>query len=71
MKDLLPYQLRVHTDVRMKSSRLHCAKIVTTTVGHSIVIVVTDLWRHLIHNLREHGIQCMLCYSRILSELVR
>ena len=32
--------------------------------------MVTNLCRHLTHDSREHGIQCMPCFSRIISEML-
>ena len=34
------------------SSGCHSAKVLSTTVGNSIVAMVTDLWHHLTYNLR-------------------
>ena len=50
--DLLPYQLRVHIDVGVTLLRCHSAKVLTTTIGYSIVAIVTDLWHHLTYSLR-------------------
>lgn len=40
--DLLPKQLIVHIDVKVTSSRQHSTKIISTTVGNSIVSMVID-----------------------------
>ena len=44
--------------------------MLSTTVGNSVVAMVPDLCRHLTYISREHGIQCMPCSTRILSEIL-
>ena len=44
--DLLPKQLRVYIDITVTSSRRHYAKLLSTTVGGSVVAFVIDLWHH-------------------------
>ena len=50
----------------------HSAKVLSKTVDtcNSIVAMVRDLRRHLTYNSREHGIQCMPCFSKIISEML-
>ena len=45
------------------------AKILSTTIGYSIVAMVTDQCPLLSMIREEHGIQCMPCSSQILSEI--
>ena len=43
MSDMLPQQLRVHIDVKVTSFRHHSVKVLSTTVGNSIVAIETYL----------------------------
>ena len=60
----------------MTSSGCYSVKVLSTTVDYFLVAMVRDLFRHLIHDSRrawhtlKHGIQCMPCSSRIISELL-
>ena len=44
--------------------------MLSITVGNSLVAMVPDLCRHLTYISREHGIQCMPCSTRIISEIL-
>ena len=68
------------------SSGCYSVKVQGTPVCKSIVAMVTDLWCHLTYDWRgawlsnydvislkigeEHGIQCMPCPSKIISEML-
>ena len=58
-------RVRVHTDVKVTSSRFHFAKALSTIVGTSLVTLVTDLWRHW---LSDYSLQCMPCSYRTINE---
>ena len=55
--------------LKVTSSGCHSVKVQSTTVGYSIVAMVTDLCSHLIMIRGEHGIQCMPRSSRIIGEM--
>ena len=52
------------------SSGSHSVKVPSTTIGYSLVAMVTDLCYVVISLmiLGEHGIQCMPCSSQLISE---
>ena len=50
--NLLPKQLRVHTDVKLTSLRRQSANVLITIAGNSIYAMVTDLWHHFSYNSR-------------------
>ena len=53
------------------SSGCHSAKELSTTVVNSIVAMVTDLCGVISLIIQEaHGIQCMPCFPRIISEML-
>ena len=45
LKELQPWQLRIHTDVIEMPSGHHSARVHIITLSYSIVSMVTDLWR--------------------------
>ena len=60
--------------VPVTSSRRHSAKVGlrnNTTVGISIVAIVTDLWPHLTYNSRKHGILIILGEHGIQEDATR
>ena len=48
--DLLPQQLWRHIDFKVTLSECHLVKDLSTTVGYSLVVMVTDLCRHLTYD---------------------
>ena len=50
--DMLPQQLRVHTDVNLTSLMFHSGKVLSSKVGDSVVTMVTDLWLYLTYYSR-------------------
>ena len=52
----------------MASSGCHFVMVLSTIVGYSLVAMVTDFLSS--HDSREHGIQCMPCFFRIISEIL-
>ena len=53
----------------MTSSGCHYVDALTATARSSLVAMVTVLCRHLTIR-RNHGIQCVPCFSRIISEML-
>ena len=51
--DMLPKELEVHIDVIVALLGRHSAEALSTTVGYSMIAIVTDIWRHLTYNSRE------------------
>ena len=51
--DLLQWQLWCHIDFKVTSSECHSDKVLSTTVGYSLVAIVTDLCRYLTNNSRD------------------
>ena len=60
--DLLPLQLRHHINFKVTLSGCHSVKILTPTVGYSVVVMATDLCRSLTHDSRGawHTVYVML-----------
>ena len=63
--NLFLFQLGRHTDVKVTSSGCHSPKVLSKTVGNSIVAMVTDLWRHLTYTSSGawHTMYAMLLYN--------
>ena len=49
---------------------MHSVKVLRTTVGYSLTVMITDLCRHRIMIRGEHGIQCKSCFPRIIREML-
>ena len=69
ISEMLP---EIHTMEKcyfLKSRGCHFVKVLSTTVGYSLVAMVTDLLCHLTIIREEHCIQNMPCSSQIISEI--
>ena len=49
---------------------MHSIKVLRTTAGYSLTVMITDLCRHRIMIRGEHGIQCKSCFPRIIREML-
>ena len=54
------------------SSGCHSVKVLSTTVGYSLVAMVTSILKIVISLMirGEYGIQCMPCSSQMISEML-
>ena len=74
---LLPQQIRRHIDFKVTSSGRHSDKVLRTTVGYSLVAMVTHLtynsrgeWHTVYVMLLSNYKYCMSCSSRLMSEML-
>ena len=66
---LLYHKILRHIDFKVTSSGCHSVLVLSTTVGYSLVAMVTDLFRDLPMIREKRGIQCMPSSFRIISEM--
>ena len=50
---LFPQPLRIHINILVISSSYNSAKVLSTAIGNSVIVAVTDIWRHVTYDSRE------------------